>query len=102
SDQSSAISNLILEKLPLLALSTGACVVTFVVQQRAVGAIPPLPLSWRMENAVVSYLIYIWQTLWPVRLAAFYSHPNDTLALWQVILATGLLLAMTVIAVVFR
>src|SRR5436190_9045491 len=100
--QSPGVSILILEKLPLLALSTGACVVTFVVQQRAVGAIPPLPLSWRVENAVVSYLIYIWQTLWPTRLAAFYPHPNDTLALWQVILATGLLLAITVIAVVFR
>ena len=100
--QSPGVSSLILEKLPLLALSTGACVVTFVVQQRAVGAIPPLPLSWRVENAVVSYLIYIWQTLWPTRLAAFYPHPNDTLALWQVILATGLLLAITVIAVVFR
>ena len=102
SGQSSAVSSLILEKLPLLALSTGACVVTFVVQKRAVGAIPPLPLSWRVENAVVSYLIYIWQTLWPRRLAAFYPHPNDTLAFWQVILATGLLLAITVIAVVFR
>src|SRR5436190_1653803 len=102
SGQSSPVSSLILEKLPLLALSTGACVVTFVVQQRAVGAIPALPLPWRLENAVVSYLIYIWQTLWPTRLAAFYPHPNDTLTLWQVILATGLLLAISVIAVVFR
>jgi tetratricopeptide (TPR) repeat protein len=102
SGRSSAVSNLILEKVPLLALSIGACVVTFVVQQRAVGAIPPLPLSWRMENAVVSYLIYIWQTLWPTRLAAFYPHPNDTLALWQVTLAIGLLLAITVTAVVLQ
>jgi len=102
SGQSSAVSRLILEKLPLLALSTGACVVTFVVQQRAVGAIPPLPLFWRVENAVISYLIYVRQTLWPTRLAAFYPHPNDTLALWQVVLATGLLVAITVIAIVFQ
>jgi Flp pilus assembly protein TadD len=102
SGQTSAVTKLILEKLPLLALSTGACVVTFVVQQRAIGAIPPLPLSWRLQNTVVSYLIYMWQTLWPTRLAAFYPHPNDTLALWQVTLATGLLLAITAIAVVFQ
>lgn len=102
SGQSSAVSRLILEKLPLLALSAGACVVTFVVQKRAVGAIPPLPLSWRVENAVVSYLIYVWQTFWPTHLAAFYPHPNDTLALWEVILATGLLVAITVTAIVFR
>jgi Flp pilus assembly protein TadD len=100
--QSLPVSRLILEKLPLLALSAGACVVTFAVQKRAVGAIPPLPLSWRVENAIVSYLIYIWQTLWPTRLAAFYPHPNDTLPLWEVILATGLLVVITVTAVVFR
>src|SRR5262249_14083596 len=100
--QRSALSRLILEKLPLFALSAGACVVTFVVQKRAVGAIPPLPLSWRMENAVVSYLIYTWQTLWPTRLAAFYPHPNDTLALWEVILAGGLLVAITATAILFR
>ena len=100
--ESSAVGRLILEKLPLFALSAGACVVTFVVQKRAVGAIPPLPLPWRVENAVVSYLIYIWQTLWPIRLAAFYPHPNDTLALWEVTLATGLLVAITATAIVFR
>ena len=101
-DQSSAVSRLILEKLPLFALSAGACVVTFVVQKRAVGAIPPLPLSWRVENAVVSYLTYIWQTLWPTRLAAFYPYPNDILPLWEVILAGGSLAAITVTAILFR
>jgi tetratricopeptide (TPR) repeat protein len=55
-----------------------------------------------VENAVVSYVIYVWQTLWPARLAAFYPHPNDTLAVWKVILATGLLVAITVTAIVFR
>ena len=100
--QSPAVIRLILEKLPLLVLSAGACVVTFVVQKRAVGAIPPLPLSWRVENAVVSYVIYVWQTLWPTRLAAFYPHPNDTLASWEVILAAGFLVAITVTAIVCR
>ena len=102
SGQSLAVTRLILEKLPLFVLSVGACIVTFVVQKRAVGAIPPLPLPWRVENAVVSYLIYIWQTVWPARLAAFYPHPNDTLAFSQVTLATGLVGAITVIAIVFR
>jgi tetratricopeptide (TPR) repeat protein len=100
--QPSPVNRLILEKLPLLVLSAAACVVTFVVQKRAVGAIPPLPISWRVENAVVSYVIYIWKTLWPTRLAAFYPHPNDTLASWEVILAAGLLVAITVTAIVFR
>lgn len=102
SAQWSVVRGLILEKIPLLLLSASSCVITFVVQKRAIGAIPPLPLSWRVENALVSYLIYIWQTLWPTRLAAFYPHPNDTLAVWEVLLATGFLVAITVTAFVFR
>ena len=102
SGHSSLVSRLILEKVPFFVLSVGACVVTFVVQKRAVGAIPPLPLPWRVENAVVSYLIYVWQTLWPTRLAVFYPHPNDTLTVWEVILASGLLVTITLTAILFR
>ena len=93
---------LFLEKLPLLVLSAGSCAITFVLQKRAAGAIPPLPLLWRLQNAVATYVIYIWKTLWPTRLAVFYPHPNDTLAAWEVMLAIGLLLAITVAAIVFR
>jgi len=93
---------LFLEKLPLLVLSAGSCVITFVLQKRAAGAIPPLPLFWRVQNAVTTYVIYIWKTLWPTHLAVFYPHPNDTLATWEVMLAIGLLVAITVAAIVFR
>jgi protein O-mannosyl-transferase len=50
----------------------------------------------------VSYVIYIWKTLWPTRLAVFYPHPNDTLALWEIILAVLLFLAVTTAVIVFR
>ena len=93
---------LFLEKIPLLLLSAGSCFVTFVLQKRATGAIPPLPFLWRVQNALVSYMIYLWETLWPMHLAVFYPHPNNTLPMWAVILAVGLLLAITVSAIVFR
>src|SRR5881275_300479 len=48
---------LFLEKIPLLLLSAGSCFVTFVLQKRATGAIPPLPFLWRVQNALVSYVI---------------------------------------------
>jgi protein O-mannosyl-transferase len=96
------VGSLLIEKIPLLVLSAGACVITFILQKRATGAIPPLPLLWRMENAVASYLTYIWKTLWPTGLAVFYPHPSNTLPIWEVILAIGLLLAITVAAIVFR
>ena len=93
---------LFLEKIPLLLLSAGSCFVTFVLQKHATGAIPPLPFLWRVQNPLVSYVIYLWETLWPTHLAVFYPHPNNTLPIWAVVLAVALLLAITVSAIVFR
>jgi tetratricopeptide (TPR) repeat protein len=101
-DQWRVTRALLLEKIPLLVISAGSCVITFVLQKRATGAIPPLPFLWRIQNAVATYVIYIWETLWPTRLAVFYPHPNDTLTIWEILLAIGLLLAMTIAAIVFR
>jgi len=98
----SVIGGLLVEKVPLLAISAGSCVITFILQKRAIGAIPPLPFLWRVQNAFVSYVIYAWKTLWPIDLAVFYPHPNDALAIWEILLAIGLLLAMTIAAIVFR
>jgi protein O-mannosyl-transferase len=96
------IPRLYLEKIPLFVLSAAACILTFVLQKRTAGAIPPLPFLWRIQNAFVSYVIYVWKTLWPARLAVFYPHPNDTLALWEVIFAILSLLAITAAVIVFR
>ena len=75
---------LFVEKIPLFILSAIACVITFILQKRAAGAIPPLPFFWRVQNALVSYVNYAWKTLWPTDLAVFYPHPNDTLAIWEI------------------
>src|SRR6266480_3512562 len=91
-NQGRVIRHLFLEKIPLLVLSAGSCVITFVLQKRATGAIPPLPFPWRLQNAFASYVIYVWKTLCPTRLAVFYPHPDNTLAIWEVILAIGFLL----------
>jgi protein O-mannosyl-transferase len=96
------IRRLFLEKIPLLIFSAGAGIVTFVLQKRSVGALPPLPFLWRAENAVTSYVVYAWKTLWPTRLAVFYPHPNDTLATWQVVLTIAFLLAITFAAILWR
>jgi tetratricopeptide (TPR) repeat protein len=102
SNQQRTTRRLFLEKIPLLILSAGVGIITFILQKRATGAIPPLPFLWRVQNAFASYVIYVWKTLWPTHLAVFYPHPNNTLALWEVILAIGFLLAVTVAAIVCR
>lgn len=78
---------LVLEKLPLLALSAADSAVTMFAQ-RAYGSMRlALPLSVRLENAIYAYAMYVWKAFWPVRLAVFYPHPGATLTRWQVGLA---------------
>src|SRR5438552_4003130 len=101
-NQRPAIPRLLLEKIPLLVLSAAACVVTFVLQKQEAGAIPPLPFAWRAENALTSYVTYLWKTFWPTRLAVFYPHPNNSLPIWEVILAIAFLVAITAAAIGLR
>lgn len=82
-----SFSRLILEKLPLLALSAAASAVT-VFAQRSGGAMRlVLPLYVRLQNAVYAYALYIWKAFWPAWLAVFYPHPGATLTVWQLGLA---------------
>jgi len=87
----------LLEKLLFLLLSAGIAVVTYIVQQGS-RAVKAFPLELRVENALVSYGVYIWKTFWPVDLAVFYPYPH-TVPLWEVTFA-GLALASVSVLVV--
>src|SRR6266536_6681417 len=50
-DRQSIPRQLILEKIPLLALSAGSCVATFLAQGQRTGSIDQLPFLWRVNNA---------------------------------------------------
>ncbi|PWT84496.1 MAG: hypothetical protein C5B58_04645 [Acidobacteria bacterium] len=92
----------VLEKIPLIALSTASSIITFLVQKGAVGRTEELPILERINNAVVSYVLYIWQMLWPVNLAVFYPHPENRLPLWQIVSCLLLLICITAVAIVLR
>jgi tetratricopeptide (TPR) repeat protein len=87
--------NLLLEKIPLVALSLVSSWVTLLAQKQTIGWIEQLPLTRRLTNAAASYVLYIWQMLWPVKLAAFYPHPENRLPSWQIILAVLSLIGFT-------
>ena len=87
----SSIKRLILEKIPLFALSAAGGFVTLWVQQSSVARTEQLPLVWRIGNGLVSCVIYVKQMIWPVGLAVFYPHPGDQLPVWEVGLAIVLL-----------
>jgi cytochrome c-type biogenesis protein CcmH/NrfG len=92
----------VLEKIPLIALSAASSVVTFLVQKGAVGWTEDLPILERINNAVVSYVLYIWQMLWPVNLAVFYPHPENRLPLWEIVSCLLLLICITAAAIALR
>jgi tetratricopeptide (TPR) repeat protein len=95
----------LLEKVPLLALSAAASLVTLLAQSAAADPEDRVPLALRAANAVVSYLRYLWHALCPVNLSAFYPHPylpgGTPWAEWQVA-GAGLLLLGISVGVVIR
>ncbi|MEN6407912.1 MAG: tetratricopeptide repeat protein, partial [Thermoguttaceae bacterium] len=89
------LSTLLLEKLPLLAMSAVSSVLTHWAQGAAVISWDVLPASVRIANAIVSYAAYVRQLVWPVGLAAFYPHPQDNIQAWRVMLSAVFLLTVT-------
>ena len=96
---------LIVEKLPLFALSAASAVLT-IKAQGATGALNGVftsyPFSIRLENAIVSYVRYIGKAFWPTHLAIFYPHPETLLNPWQVTAAALLMLTITALVIVGR
>ena len=96
------VSKRVLEKIPLIALSTVSSIATLVAQKGAVGYTEELPVLERFNNAVLSYVLYIWQMLSPVNLAVFYPHPENRLPLWQISSSFLLLICVTAVAIALR
>jgi len=74
------------EKLPFFALAALSAIVT-ILAQKAGGSmerLPDVPIALRASNALVSYATYLFQAVWPTRLAAFYPYPLDGLPFWKV------------------
>ena len=93
---------LIVEKLPLFALSAASSIAALALQVHSPASVGQLPFGWRLQNALVTYVTYIRQIFWPANLAVFYPHPDNRLALWQVALAAAFLIVMTWVAFALR
>ncbi len=95
--------SLVFEKVPFFGLAAASAVVTFLVQQGggAVARIEQVPTGLRIENAIVAVPTYLFRTLWPVRLAAFYPF-DPALPGWKVAGAAALIALVTSAAIVLR
>lgn len=95
---------LVVEKLPLLALSVASGIVTVLAQYESGSMTGPhwQPLPVRLENAVVAYARYLGKAFWPSDLAVLYPHPGNSLRMWQVASSLLLLLLITAATVAAR
>jgi len=97
-----SVRRLILEKLPLLALSAAIAFITMKTQ-RAGGAVQSLasPLL-RLETAVISYAHYLGKAFWPTNLVLLYPQPTQLYPVGKVCGAALLLAFITAVALCGR
>ncbi|MCC6485991.1 MAG: tetratricopeptide repeat protein [Candidatus Hydrogenedentes bacterium] len=87
------------EKIPFLIASLAVCAITVYVQSLggAVRSLTEVGFLERLGNALVSYVTYVWVTVWPAGLAPYYPYPS-TLSPWAVAGAAVFLLAVNAFA----
>jgi tetratricopeptide (TPR) repeat protein len=93
--QGSERRRVIVEKLPLLALSGAFCVLLAHIQSGVAADATLLSFPWRVANSIRSWAVYVGQTVWPSGLIPIYLHALKSTSLWQVGLAALALLGAT-------
>lgn len=85
------------EKIPLFALTTISCVITYIAQQKggAIVQFEKIGLLHRIENALVSYVCYIGKIFCPSKLAILYPVRLSHIPAWQVAASAVILVALT-------
>ena len=89
---------LVLEKLPLLALSAGSAFLTMKAQwvNGTLGGLNTYPFSVRLTGSIIGYVRYLSHAVWPTNLSFFYPHAHVSPPLWQTLGASLLLLVISV------
>src|ERR1035438_2649988 len=99
--QPATFVGLVLEKVPLLALSAASSWITLQAQRPVVQSLEEFSFANRLQNALVSYGLYLWKMVWPAQLA-FYPHSIGALPAWQWTLSALVLIGVTALVVRFR
>jgi tetratricopeptide (TPR) repeat protein len=93
------LARVIIEKLPLLAISLASSVITIIVQSAggAIDTTDKASLATRLVNAAVAYMRYLGKTFWPTDLAVFY--PQHVWPSEIIVVSVCGLLAITILAI---
>lgn len=95
----------LLEKVPLLAMSAAACVLTVLAQVAGKGltlTLAEFTLRQRVESSLLATAAYIRKAAWPDGLAVYYPFPSETFPAWEVAAAAALLSGASWLAWRFR
>jgi tetratricopeptide (TPR) repeat protein len=94
--------HLVLEKVPLLALSAASAVITLHAQEGSHAVTHTLSFSTRFGNAIVSYWFYIGKATWPAHLGLMYPYQGESLSAGAIAASAIGLLVVTASAYVLR
>ena len=96
----SSIKSLIIEKIPFFMMTAASCYLTMQAQKagEAVRSTAMFSPGVRVANALVSYVVYLKKMFYPHNLYLLYTHPGNTLPLWQVIGSGAIIVLITALA----
>ncbi len=91
------------EKVPLLLMSAASSAMMYAVQRGggAMGAITAVAFRQRLGNALTSCGLYLFRTVWPVHLAAFYPWPaviHRPTPVWPIAASAAAFAAISILA----
>ena len=93
---------LVLEKLPLLALAAASSLATLFAQKVALQPLATVSLMVRIGNALMSCVVYLYQAFWPSCLAPLYPFAIDQVLPGKVLVALAILAAISLTICYFR
>src|ERR1044071_5938860 len=96
------IQYLLIEKIPFFVLSAASCVAPLLAQGRAVMTIRQLNFGGRVANAMMAYVAYLGQMIWPVGFSVVYPYHVGGLIIVQAFLASLVLLIISVVFFIGR
>ena len=94
----------LVEKVPFFVASLASSIVAYVAHQRggAVATLEVIPLASRIENALITYIVYILKTFWPTHLAIFYPYPLQSLIVTAILSAIALAVVTVFVVLAYR
>ncbi|MGD8367990.1 MAG: tetratricopeptide repeat protein [Desulfobacterales bacterium] len=90
-------TELFVEKIPLFGISVLSGLLALFTQHSGGGvqSFERFSLPVRVANALVAYIVYLKQTIWPSGLSVYYPHPGAQIGFWKPAAAAILLVAIS-------